>query len=782
MADSDDPARTIIQPRQSGSEAAAADSSSLAHPELEAPCTDDPAEQKEQMSPREENVTSPASQPPSAPEGASAALPQITIGAVLNHIYRVDRFIARGGMGEVYEGTNVTNPEDRVAIKIILPQLAADPNILALFRSEARALTKLSHPGLVQYRLLAQEPQLNVLYIVTEFVDGPALSEVLTSLNVTPEELVQLIRRLASALAAAHALDKIHRDISPDNILLPHRKLDEAKIIDFGIAKDLAAAKGAKTIIGSGFAGKLGYVAPEQFGDTRDVGPWTDVYSLGLVALAVASRHAPDMGATYVEALEKRRAVPDVSATPQWLQPVLTRMLEPDRTKRFQSMNDLVAAIDAIPRRQLHGTLQPASAPRPVATARTEVAGGSRVRMVLAALGGAVLVAAVLIAVVTRLSSPSPSPVTPPLRPAPAARPVPAVAVTTDAEKVRAFVAASLPRIGCSWLDSQNPVATPKGVLVRLSGVAANPDNLLSDVTQRTGIKSIVDSSGVSQVQVSSCNVLDIVRSFRAPASYMGEALHVQRTPYHLLPNPEGCPQAPSARIVADWKTPDPSADFYLGEVESSGRIGVIFPSHAEFSRAATLRPLEAGADGPSFHTTICVDDQMAQRSPISGVLLISGKGPFDLGPMPQLDSLAVSSNWLARFAKQAKQRGWTTQMAWFRVELPETLSGTPNVVDTATFMIDGYHVHMAGIEGLTGQFAEKLRAYIGVLGNAVTCARIGDGPFYRCLTASQNLDVSNFVLRNGAARAIATATALQITNQQMAKDERKGIWGHSRH
>src|SRR5947209_102360 len=163
---------------------------------------------------------------------------QIRIGTVLNHIYRVDRLIGRGGMGEVYEGTNVSDAEERVAIKVVLQHLATDPNVQALFRAEARTLTKLAHPGLVQYRLLALEPQLNVLYIVTEFVDGPALSDVLSSINVTPDALAQFICRLASALAAAHALGKIHRDMSPDNVLLPHGVLDQAKIIDFGIAKD----------------------------------------------------------------------------------------------------------------------------------------------------------------------------------------------------------------------------------------------------------------------------------------------------------------------------------------------------------------------------------------------------------------------------------------------------------------------------------------------------------------------------------------------------------------
>ena len=119
--------------------------------------------------------------------------------------FEVKRLVARGGMGEVYEGTNVASDE-RVAIKVILPALAADPDVLAMFRREARTLTRLGHEALVQYRVLAQEPRLGVLYIVTEYIDGTNLSDVLGTIRPTPAELGALLKRLASGLRAAHAL------------------------------------------------------------------------------------------------------------------------------------------------------------------------------------------------------------------------------------------------------------------------------------------------------------------------------------------------------------------------------------------------------------------------------------------------------------------------------------------------------------------------------------------------------------------------------------------------
>ncbi len=271
----------------------------------------------------------------------------LPIGFVLNGIYEVKRFIARGGMGEVYEGVNV-NADERVAVKVILPHLAADPKVQALFRKEAKTLISLAHPALVQYRVLAREPRKDLLYIVTDYIDGEPLTQLIgKGPPPTTAELVRLTRRLAEGLEAAHSHGAIHRDISPENILLPDGVLNRAKIIDFGIAKSMEI--GAQTVVGDGFAGKLGYVAPEQFGDfDRRIGPWTDVYSLGLVALALAGGKAPDMGTTLVEAIDRRRAGPDIETVPPLLRPLFARMLSPDPRSRPQTMTEVIAALDAL--------------------------------------------------------------------------------------------------------------------------------------------------------------------------------------------------------------------------------------------------------------------------------------------------------------------------------------------------------------------------------------------------------------------------------------------------
>jgi len=205
----------------------------------------------------EKPAEEPAAEAPSAaePPPAEAAPPAptaqtfvphkdavgIKVGDMLNHIFEVKRFLARGGMGEVFEGCNV-NTDEKVAIKVMLPALANDEKVIAMFRKEARTLTKLHHPALVQYRVLAQEPQLHVLYIVTDYIDGVNLSNVLGEVSRSPEELAGLLRRLAAGLGAAHQLGAVHRDISPDNVILADDDIHKAKIIDFGIAKDLDAS------------------------------------------------------------------------------------------------------------------------------------------------------------------------------------------------------------------------------------------------------------------------------------------------------------------------------------------------------------------------------------------------------------------------------------------------------------------------------------------------------------------------------------------------------------
>jgi serine/threonine-protein kinase len=263
-------------------------------------------------------------------------------GTQLNGIYEIDQLIGIGGMGEIYRGHGIETG-DRVAIKLLLPEMFRSEAALELFKREARALYRLQHEAIVRYYVFAVEPALERPYLAMEFIDGRSLSQLLADDGPLPFEAVcEVIRRIAGGLGAAHACGIVHRDVTPDNILVPAGDVARAKIIDFGIARSAQFAD--KTVIGSGFAGKYNYVSPEQLGlFGGDVTPKSDIYSFGLVLAQALTGHAIDMGGTQVQLVDKRRALPDLSAIDGRLRPLLEAMLQPNPEQRLESMAAVAA-------------------------------------------------------------------------------------------------------------------------------------------------------------------------------------------------------------------------------------------------------------------------------------------------------------------------------------------------------------------------------------------------------------------------------------------------------
>lgn len=262
------------------------------------------------------------------------------VGTQLSGIYELDERIASGGMGEVYRGHNIQTG-DFVAIKIVLPEFARDQTILSLFRKEASILNHLSHEAVVRYHVFTVDPTIGRPYLAMEYVDGQSLFDVLRDGPMAPEEALRLCHRLASGLSAVHRAGAIHRDLSPDNVILPGGHVERAKIIDFGIAR--LANVGGETLIGGRFAGKYNYVSPEQLGlYGGEVSEKSDIYSLGLV-LAAALRGRPlDMTGSQVDVVEKRRLVPDLSGIEGDMRPIIQAMLQPDPRDRPASMAEIV--------------------------------------------------------------------------------------------------------------------------------------------------------------------------------------------------------------------------------------------------------------------------------------------------------------------------------------------------------------------------------------------------------------------------------------------------------
>lgn len=260
----------------------------------------------------------------------------VSIGTELNQTYRIDSLLGVGGMGEVFRGHNIQTG-DPVAIKVVLPEFAQDETILGLFRKEARILNHLNHEAIVRYYVFSIDPVLSRPYLAMEFVDGPSLAAHVKNAPLTVPEFMPLLRRLADGLHRAHGAGVIHRDMSPDNVILPDGLVQNAKIIDFGIAR--SANVGGETLLGGSFAGKYSFVSPEQLGlYGGEVTPKSDIYSLALV-MAAAMRGRPlEMSGSQVDVLEKRRSVPDLSGIPKQFHPVLSAMLMPDPAKRPTDM------------------------------------------------------------------------------------------------------------------------------------------------------------------------------------------------------------------------------------------------------------------------------------------------------------------------------------------------------------------------------------------------------------------------------------------------------------
>ena len=309
-----------------------------------------------------------------------AATIRLAQGTRLNGIFEIDAHIASGGMGEIYSG-HAIETGDSVAIKVMRSDLADNTMALALFRKEASALHFIYHDAIVRYYVFSLDPGLGRHYLAMEFVDGQPLSELLKSGPLNFETTLDLLERLAGGLSAAHQHGIVHRDLSPDNILIPGRDVRHAKIIDFGIARSTRNNDG--TIIGSGFAGKYNYVSPEQLGlFGGDVTPKSDIYSLGLVIAECIAGRAIDMGGSQFDILEKRRKVPDLTAIDSRLRHLIERMLQPDPKDRPDSMATVAAWRPRVsPPADLHPGDRPAS--------RRAIAALAAVVILLALAGGA---------------------------------------------------------------------------------------------------------------------------------------------------------------------------------------------------------------------------------------------------------------------------------------------------------------------------------------------------------------------------------------------------------
>ncbi len=276
--------------------------------------------------------------------------------------YQIIAEIGRGGMGVVYKARHVRL--DRVvALKMILAGAHASADEVARFHIEARAVAQIQHPGIVQ---IHEDGDYDGLpYFSLEFVPGGSLAQLIGSKPQPPRAAAAMVMELCRAMSVAHAAGIIHRDLKPSNILLT---LDgKPKITDFGLAKQLEGDS-QQTRTGA-IMGTPSYMAPEQaWGQTHEIGPLSDQYSLGAILYEMLVGRPPFQGATTLETLELARYQEPVPPTrlqpkvPTDLATICLKSLQKDPAKRFPD----AAAMAADLRRFLDGepiTARPVGAP-----------------------------------------------------------------------------------------------------------------------------------------------------------------------------------------------------------------------------------------------------------------------------------------------------------------------------------------------------------------------------------------------------------------------------------
>ncbi|MBK1642381.1 hypothetical protein CKO12_10925 [Chromatium okenii] len=264
---------------------------------------------------------------------------EIPANTLIINTYQVKRLLGGGGMGEVYLARHARLGTEH-AIKVVRPSMGDNTQVMDLFYREARVLRGVRHDAVVNYDGFVQDAE-GRDYLVMEYVEGVPLSDRLKRQPLTATEVLSLRDRLCAGLATAHRQGAVHRDLSPDNVILPGGEIAAAKLIDFGLCKLTDPEQ--KTIVGAAFAGKYRYAAPEQFGMFGGVVDGrTDIYSLGLVLVAAATGRPLEMGNEFMDALRYRQQVPDLSAIAPELQEWLTAMLQPNPADRPATIDELL--------------------------------------------------------------------------------------------------------------------------------------------------------------------------------------------------------------------------------------------------------------------------------------------------------------------------------------------------------------------------------------------------------------------------------------------------------
>ena len=287
--------------------------------------------------------------------GVRPPAPRWPPGHVLGNRYRVERFIAEGGMGAVYEAEDLELGQ-RVALKTVRPDIAADPRALERFRQEVALARRVTHPNVCRLYDLGREGEPGgpgALFLSMELLEGETLAQRLARVGrMTAAEALPIVTQVAAGLQAAHEAGVVHRDLKPANVMLvpaPGRHGGvRAVVTDFGLAHDAPGDDGSTAT--GGLMGTAAYVSPEQV-EGQPVTPAADVYALGVVIFEMLAGTRPFAGDTPLSTAVKRLTSPPPplrslvpEADPAWAE-VVERCLARDPRLRIASAGEVARAL-----------------------------------------------------------------------------------------------------------------------------------------------------------------------------------------------------------------------------------------------------------------------------------------------------------------------------------------------------------------------------------------------------------------------------------------------------
>ncbi|WP_170689102.1 serine/threonine-protein kinase [Ruegeria profundi] len=261
-------------------------------------------------------------------------------GDLVNNTYRIEAILGRGGTSDVYRARSEISGR-LAALKVLKAEFSSNDDYLVLLTREEE-IRDIRHDAVVRYSENNRTADGHV-YLVMDYVDGPGLDQKLKAGPMSASDVLTVCKRVCEGLEAAHARNIVHRDLSPDNIILRDGDPAQAVIIDFGIAKD--TNPGAETIVGGEFAGKYAYAAPEQLSGKTD--QRTDIYSLGALLLANFRGQKADAGRNLLEVVENKKEPLNTQDVPEPLKSILDKMTAPNPDDRYQSAGDVLRALAA---------------------------------------------------------------------------------------------------------------------------------------------------------------------------------------------------------------------------------------------------------------------------------------------------------------------------------------------------------------------------------------------------------------------------------------------------